>query len=181
MSEMQRREFLASSATLSAAVALWSALRAPAADAARSQAVNDPLLDRVCDLVIPDTDTPGARTAGVPAFLKLALAQGFAGSSPADREQLETLLRNAAGGASFLSLAPARQQEVLVNVDRAAYADRGSLWARMKSLILMGYYTSEAGATQELRYQLVPGRFDPDVRQKPGDRASSNDWTGQRF
>jgi hypothetical protein len=178
---MQRREFLASSASLSAAVALWSALRAPAADAARSQPVNDPLLDRICDLVIPDTDTPGARAVGVPTFMKLALAQGFAGSSPADREQLETLLRDAAGGTSFLSLPPPRQQEVLVNIDSAAYTERGSLWARMKSLILMGYYTSEAGATRELRYQLVPGRFDPDVQQKAGDRASSNDWTGQRF
>jgi hypothetical protein len=178
---MQRREFLASSAALSAAVALWGVLRAPAADAALTQVVDDPLLDCVCDLVIPDTDTPGARKVGVAGFMKLAMAHGLAGSSPADHAQLETLLRDAAGGASFLSLSPARQHEVLVGVDRAAYAERGSLWARMKSLILMGYYTSEAGATQELRYQPVPGRFDPDVLQKPGDRASSNDWTGQRF
>jgi hypothetical protein len=178
---MLRREFLTNSAALSAAVALWAALRATDTEAARAQRLDDPLLERVCDLVIPDTDTPGARTVGVPSFMKLALAHGLADSTPADRVQLETLLRNAAGGASFLSLSPIRQQEVLVNVDRAAYAERGSLWARVKSLILMGYYTSEAGATQELRYQLVPGRFDPDVQQKPGDRASSNDWTGQRF
>ena len=45
----------------------------------------------------------------------------------------------------------------------------------------MGYYTSEAGATQELRYTLVPGRWDPDVPLKPGDRGSSSDWVGQTF
>jgi hypothetical protein len=178
---MQRREFLTCSAALSAAVALWGVVRATDAAAARAQHLEDPLLDRVCDLVIPDTDTPGARTVGVPSFIKLALAHGLADSTPADRTQLEALLRDAAGGTSFLSLSPGRQQEVLVDVDRSAYAERGSLWARIKSLILMGYYTCEAGATQELRYQLVPGRFDPDVLQKPGDRASSNDWTGQRF
>jgi glucoside 3-dehydrogenase (cytochrome c) hitch-hiker subunit len=78
-------------------------------------------------------------------------------------------------------LTPARQQEVLSGVDQSAYSERNSVWARMKSLILIGYYTSEVGANQELHYQLVPGRYDPDVAVKPGDRASSNDWTGQRF
>jgi hypothetical protein len=45
----------------------------------------------------------------------------------------------------------------------------------------MGYYTSEIGASQELQYQLVPGRFDPDLPVKPGDRAWSSDWIGQGF
>lgn len=31
---------------------------------------------------------------------------------------------------------------------------------RMKELTLVGYYTSEVGATQELRHEPVPGRFD---------------------
>ena len=30
----------------------------------------------------------------------------------------------------------------------------------MKELTLLGYYTSEAGATRELRYEPVPGRYD---------------------
>ena len=30
----------------------------------------------------------------------------------------------------------------------------------MKELTVVGYYTSEAGATQELRHEAVPGRFD---------------------
>lgn len=30
----------------------------------------------------------------------------------------------------------------------------------MKELTLLGYYTSEAGATRELRYARIPGRFD---------------------
>jgi len=178
---MQRREFLANSATLGAATVLWDLLRAPMVDAAGAPATADPLLDRVCDLVIPDTDTPGARAVGVPRFVTLAMARGVAGSSPDDRSKLESLLRDAAGGASFVALTPARQQEVLSAVDQSAYSERNSVWARMKSLILIGYYTSEVGATQELHYQLVPGRYDPDVPVKPGDRASSNDWTGQRF
>jgi hypothetical protein len=34
---------------------------------------------------------------------------------------------------------------------------------------------------QELQYNLVPGRWDPDVPVKPGDRGSSSDWVGQTF
>jgi hypothetical protein len=113
--------------------------------------------------------------------MTLALAKGLAASKPSDRADLEALLNTASGGTSFLLLPATRQREVLAGVDQAAYAERGSLWARIKSLILMGYYTSEPGATRELYYQLVPGRYDPDVPEKPGDRASSNDWTGQRF
>jgi Gluconate 2-dehydrogenase subunit 3 len=178
---MDRREFLANSATLSAASALWAIMRSAEAGGSPSTATADPLLDRVCDLVIPDTDTPGARAVGVARFMSAAMAHGIVGSSAADRANLEALLRDASGGAAFLSLPPDRQLEVLTGVDQAAYAERGSLWSRMKSLVLIGYYTSEAGAARELYYQLVPGRYDPDVPHKPGDRASSNDWTGQRF
>jgi len=31
----------------------------------------------------------------------------------------------------------------------------------MKWLTLTGYYTSEIGATSELHYRVVPGRFEP--------------------
>ena len=177
---MQRREFLAHSAALSAASALWAVLHSAAATGAERQPPDDPLFERVCDLVIPDTDTPGAKAVGVPRFMTLAIAHGLAGSSPADRPALELLLHEAADG-DFLRLTPARQHEVLTAVDQAGFATRGSLWPRIKSLVLMGYYTSDVGCTQELYYQLVPGRFDPDVPLKPGDRASANDWTGQRF
>jgi hypothetical protein len=45
----------------------------------------------------------------------------------------------------------------------------------------MGYYTSEAGATQELRFQPVPARFDADIPFEPGQPALMNDWYGNAF
>ena len=44
----------------------------------------------------------------------------------------------------------------------------------MKELTLLGYFTSEIGCTQALRYVESPGRYDPCVDYKPGDRA----WAG---
>jgi hypothetical protein len=33
-------------------------------------------------------------------------------------------------------------------------------WRTMKELTLVGYYTSEPGATKELRYEATPARYD---------------------
>ena len=41
----------------------------------------------------------------------------------------------------------------------------------MKELTLLGYFTSEVGATKALRYLPVPGRYDGNVPYKKGDRA----------
>ena len=40
----------------------------------------------------------------------------------------------------------------------------------MKELTLLGYFTSEIGVTQALRYIEAPGRFDPCVPYTPGER-----------
>jgi hypothetical protein len=42
-------------------------------------------------------------------------------------------------------------------------ADPLPYFATLKEWTLAGYYTSEAGATQELRWLAVPGRFDADI------------------
>src|SRR5688572_21449830 len=41
----------------------------------------------------------------------------------------------------------------------------------MKELALLGYFTSEIGMTQALRYIETPGRYDPDVDYRPGEKA----------
>jgi hypothetical protein len=41
----------------------------------------------------------------------------------------------------------------------------------MKELALLGYFTSEIGCTQALRYVETPGRFDPCVPYTPGEKA----------
>ncbi len=41
----------------------------------------------------------------------------------------------------------------------------------MKQLTLLGYFTSEVGATQALRYSAVPGKYEGCVPYKKGDKA----------
>ena len=135
------------------------------------------LVRRVCDLVIPATDTPGAADTGVAEFVVLALEHGLEADGRSDHlAWLESAL---AGDARTL---PDR----LAALDQAAFPPGPpppvpSPWRRLKALILTGYYTSEAGASRELQYELVPGRFDPDLPLHPGDRAWSSDWTAVDF
>ena len=41
----------------------------------------------------------------------------------------------------------------------------------LRDLTVLGYFSSEIGATQALRFVESPGRFDPCVDHKKGDRA----------
>ncbi|MFV3127168.1 gluconate 2-dehydrogenase subunit 3 family protein [Niveispirillum sp. KHB5.9] len=156
------------------------------------------LLDQVADLTIPDTDTPGALKAGVPAFVSLAMAHGVSGSNvpvppalftggtgPEGASALDWLgfeLDLKAGG-KFLSAKPDVQFKALADLDAQSFTkgNEKSPWRMLKGLILTGYYTSEIGASQELQYELVPGRWDPDVPVGPKERAWSSDWTAVDF
>jgi hypothetical protein len=49
--------------------------------------------------------------------------------------------------------------------------DPAHFFRMMKELALLGYFTSEIGMTQAQRYAETPGRYDPCVPYKPGDKA----------
>ncbi|MDO7833728.1 gluconate 2-dehydrogenase subunit 3 family protein [Sphingobium sp. HBC34] len=176
-------------------LAIWSQTREqPGAGASASQRH---LLERLADLVIPATDTPGALAVGVPAFVELALLHGLDGTAPETMARVQMqpdrgglpILDLVAGEldrrsqGTFTSLSPARQTAVLTAYDAAAYAqDQGDHpWRKIKALILTGYYTSEVGASRELQYELVPGRFDPDLPLPANNRSWSSDWTAVDF
>lgn len=44
----------------------------------------------------------------------------------------------------------------------------------LKELTLLGYFTSEIGATQALDYKQVPGRYDPCIPYKEGEKAQAS-------
>lgn len=160
------------------------------------------LIDLVSQLVLPRTDTPGAGEVGTGAFVVLALAHGLEEArKPLPLNADAALLRwrrsdgsldhlgwlgaelDRRGGGDFLSLTAPEQHDALAALDAAAYAPEVQQhpWRTLKTLILTGYYTSEIGGSQELRFELVPGRYDPDLPLQPGDRAWSSDWTAVDF
>lgn len=121
----------------------------------------------IAEHIIPATDTPGARAVGVPAFVDTMLAEYY--TAP-EREQLLAGLAAIDGrarrayGHSFLDSRPNEQKALLEALDRESFEERPesapAFFRRLKELTVLGYYTSQPGATKELRYVQVPGRYD---------------------
>ena len=199
-----RREFLRASALLAAVAGLpLSACSTDGLDPAEAPSRQQrEMLSAVAQLVIPRTDTPGAGDVGTGDFVILALAHGLEGSrakvpGSAGADQLrhrrrdgsldhltwlEWQLNNRSGG-NWQGKEAAARSEALAMLDAEAFAEgvRDHPWRTIKGLILTGYYTSEVGGSQELRFELVPGRFDPDLPVTPETRAWSSDWTAVDF
>ena len=122
------------------------------------------VLDALAETIMPRTDTPGARDTAVPARID-ALMKTWA--SPQTRldfarvlDEVEAAARSA-DPRGLAALPAARQLEVVAAFDKAKTGDAG--YAKLKRLVFALYYLSEAGATQELRYEHVPGAWEPSI------------------
>jgi hypothetical protein len=132
------------------------------------------------DLIIPGTDTPGAKAARVNEFMDVILtdwataeesARFLAGLDDVDTQA------NALFGKSFLEASPAQQSGMLQALDDSvdwlhapprdpAVASgrdfsqlRGEFFRSFKLMTIHGYYTSEIGQTEELKREIIPGAF----------------------
>lgn len=190
---ISRRQALAG-ATLTFG-ALWGALALPAAAATTGglgwtpralSADQARVLDVVAELIMPATDTPGAREAGVPQFVDRAIATYCA---PAEASALKAGLSRmdadarAAHGAGFAAITPAQQAALLARYEaesrgpatpaavgrgdtetglsnaKAAAPSGPPFFGLLKELVTVGYFTSEPGATRAVRYDPVPGDY----------------------
>jgi hypothetical protein len=115
---------------------------------------------------------------GGASFMKATPAQRLALLQELDREQHDYSEKQRAEGrkksdAFINSTQQQNAPEAKINPATQIASEPPSKYFRMmKELALLGYFTSEIGATQALRYVESPGRYDPCVPYKPGDR----DW-----
>ncbi|QWF16590.1 gluconate 2-dehydrogenase subunit 3 family protein [Lysobacter capsici] len=143
-------------------------------------------LDEIAETILPRTKTPGAKDAGVGLFMAQFVTDCYTpGYRTIFREGLADIDKRAGG--DFMSLTPQARTELLRVLDAEAGKQRdatdvatgganpGSVklhyFAMIKQLVLFGYFTSKAGATQALRYVAVPGRYDGEVAYEPGTPA----------
>ena len=152
------------------------------------------LLDEIAETILPQTSTPGAKAAKTGAFMALMVTDVYENrDQQVFRDGMRTLEDHcrAKHGAGFMQATPAQRLSLLQVLDReqkTATEERSNPRSRypaappapdapahyfrmMKELALLGYFTSEIGYTQAMRYGESPGRFDPDVPHKPGDKS----------
>ncbi|MGJ8681056.1 gluconate 2-dehydrogenase subunit 3 family protein [Paraglaciecola sp.] len=124
------------------------------------------LITILANLIIPDTDTLGAVAVGVPTMMDTLHAEWASSESKEKHSNVVSKLSkelNNVLGSDFLVASEDKQIEVLSNYDQQAFSNKkNESWGyrSVKSLIAQFYYLSEEGATKELRYELVPGRWE---------------------
>jgi hypothetical protein len=199
---MDRREALR---MLAAAVALplipeelFGVLRAARAEVDSGDALHtlsakqNATATRMTELILPETDTPGAKTARVNEFIDLILTEWY---SNEERERFLKGVANVDGvsqkfyGKNFVECTEAEQIKTLTDLDQRMATEAAKLKARprsprmetadpsdnffytFKQLTLTGYFTSEVGAKQALRFQMIPGHYDGCVSLAPAERS----------
>lgn len=136
-------------------------------------------LAAVAELIIPETDTPGAIAAGVPELIHKIVAEWF------NDDERERFLDGLASvdrtsrrlfGAQFLELDAAARTTVLEALEAASTQSgrsRNPFFAEIKNLTVFGYYTSETAARYELAYRPVPGAYHGHAELEGDSRAQS--------
>jgi hypothetical protein len=139
------------------------------------------VLSVASELIVPETDTPGARAARVPEFIDAILTGWF---SEDERKRFLRGLRDlderarASKAVGFASSPQPEQIRILEEMESEALQDLeavkptrrarrtaqsapgAAFFTVLKWLTLYGYYTSEAGMEHELEHIVFPGTYE---------------------
>lgn len=125
------------------------------------------LAKTLSETIIPETDTPGAIEVGVPGFIEKMVNEVYTEEQRiAFLEGLDSFDSECVNetGKSFADLSSDEKLEYAYEMNRIALTDQTAgiphFFLQFKELTMVGYFTSEVGATQVLRYEPVPGFYD---------------------
>jgi hypothetical protein len=157
-------------------------------------------LNEVADTILPTTSSPGAKAADVGHFMAVMVQDCYVPKDQKVFVDGIGKLNDASTkkyNAKFMDLNTQQRTDLLVALDKEQkdYTDNRNkqiegdrlkhigdpkhkgpeipnhYFRMIKELTLLGYFTSEVGATKALRYIAIPGRFDGCVPYKKGDKA----------
>lgn len=136
------------------------------------------LVSALAETILPRTTTPGATDAGVPGFIDDVVATVYdAGQQKNFTDGLAALAATSKSeiGTDFIDATAEEQLEFVKAQNSQALSgtdasESEGWWAagggktkpfflELKELTILGFFTSEAGATQVLQYKQVPGPF----------------------
>jgi hypothetical protein len=135
------------------------------------------LVTALSERVMPTTDTPGAITAGVPAFIEQMLAEW---ALPQDKvpilaglDAIEARSRADYNVAAHQAT-PEQQDALLTKAMEGELPGGKEFFEYFRQLVITGYFTSEVGIIQEREYLPIPGRYDGAHPYTPGTKVFSS-------
>lgn len=135
-------------------------------DPGRFSADEQVLITELTEVIIPTTNTPGAKVAGVGEFVSYVIGHCTdTTQQEAFRRGLQRTdaLSQSAHGKRFELLEASQKAGIMEQLGRQEKA----FFTTLRELTIVGYFTSETGATQALDYVAIPGRFEGDIPLKP--------------
>lgn len=133
-------------------------------------------LDEIGDTIIPETDTPGAKATGIGAFMAMMVKDTYDGDNQKSFvDGVNTLRKDfkSEKGKDFVG-APAEERLAYLNSVYEKYkaSDRKEhqVINMLRDLTVLGYFSSEIGATQALNYIETPGSYDPCIPWSDSDK-----------
>ncbi len=125
------------------------------------------LTKSLAETIIPETDTAGAIEVGVPGFMEKMVNEVYTEEQRMvfleGLDSFDSVCMNSTGNL-FADLSSDEQLEYATEMNRLALSDQPmgvlNFFLLFKELTMVGYFTSEVGATQVLRYEPVPGYYD---------------------
>ena len=130
------------------------------------------LVTQIAEMIIPETDTPGATSVKVPEFIDLILTEW---ATDEEKATFLTALADidvqavALGSPRFVELAEAKRGEFLTGLDakRPAKAGAAHAFERIKALTVYGYFTSQPVQVDVLKTQMFFNGYDGNVPFTP--------------
>ncbi len=136
----------------------------------------DATVKAMAEMILPRTDTPGAADVGASEFIDLILTEWY------DEQERSRFLGGLADvdartqalfAKDFLECSQIQQADLLTALGEQMIEEAGdqsrqhreslqqtqnNFYSMLRRLTLTAYYTSEAGASEELHFQIIPDR-----------------------
>lgn len=140
------------------------------------------LLDEIGETIIPTTSSPGAKSVQIGAFMQMMVNDCYDDEQQAVFQtglgQVDAAAQNRFGK-PFMECSAENRTALLNELDKEETQYRAQkttsapehYFRMMKQLTLLGYFSSETGCTQALRYVEVPGAYRGNEPYKKGDPA----------
>lgn len=140
------------------------------------------LISDLTEVIIPSTSTPGAKEAGVGAFIVMMLKDCYSTDQLKSFKEglVDVNIESQKLGGDFVDLDKSKRDQVVrIMSDKAKTQvaqqnlSTTPFFTILKELTTFGYFSSEIGQTLALDFISIPGRYDSCIDIKPDQKAYS--------